>query len=239
MSPPAVAGARMALLVTKGFRDLLHIGNQSRPLIFDLRIEKPENLYETVVEVEERLVLCREGEHIPTHISRETGAVNKPIVIGSTGEHLIIEQPPNVAAIREQLTAVFSSGIQAVAIAFINSYTYPEHERIVGNIAREIGFTQISLSSDVMPMVRMKCFLSGSGLCSSWTLPSHLQVKIVPRGYTACADAYLTPHIVRYVNGFRSGFKGHLQSTSADPCAVRLSFMQSDGGLTPVEYFSV
>ncbi|KAL4234607.1 hypothetical protein ACF0H5_006248 [Mactra antiquata] len=84
---------------------------------------------------------------------------------------------------------------------------YDEHERKVGEIAKQLGFTQVSLSSEVMPMVR-----------------------IVPRGYTACADAYLTPCIQKYVEGFASGFKGGLQD-------MRVLFMQSDGGLTPVESF--
>jgi len=55
--------------------------------------------------------------------------------------------------------------------------------------------------------------------------------RIVPRGFTSCADAYLTPHVKRYVEGFCKGFKSNLQGT-------RVLFMQSDGGLTPMQNFN-
>jgi len=78
----------------------------------------------------------------------------------------------------------------------------------VGEIAKGLGFQHVSLSSDVMPMVR-----------------------IVPRGFTACADGYLTPCIKTYLDGFASGFKNEL-------AGVNVLFMQSDGGLTPMESFN-
>lgn len=65
---------------------------------------------------------------------------------------------------------------------------WSDHEKAVGALARRLGFTQVSLSSEVMPMVRA-----------------------VPRGYTVCADAYLTPKIRQYLKGFTSGFKGGLK----------------------------
>merc|ERR1719474_2388715 len=83
-----------------------------------------------------------------------------------------------------------------------------EHEKIVGDLAIKLGFEHVSLSSQVMPMVR-----------------------IVPRGFTACADAYLTPAIKKYLNGFSSGFKNKLADTN-------VLFMQSDGGLTPMHSFN-
>jgi 5-oxoprolinase (ATP-hydrolysing) len=203
-------GARVALVVTRGFADILHIGNQSRPLIFDLRIQKPENLYECVVEVDERLVLEKggSGEELPALAGKE-------VVVGSTGERLIVERAPDAAAVRRQLEAVRARGIDSIAVVLLHSYAYPQHERLVAEQARALGFSQVSLSSEVMAMV-----------------------KAVPRGFTACADAYLTPHITRYVQSFKSGFANALESTADAPCTVRLSFMQSDGGLTPVEYFS-
>lgn len=105
----------------------------------------------------------------------------------------------------------------------------------MGTLARELGFTHVSLSSEVMPMVR-----------------------IVPRGHTACADAYLTPTIQRYVQGFRRGFQGQLKVRPVDypapgprltpaqhitvrpPCSqnVQVLFMRSDGGLAPMDAFS-
>ena len=198
-------GARMALLVTKGFRDLLHIGNQTRPRIFDLRIDKPDNLYERVVEVDERLVLVRPGEELPEHVA------HLPIVTGTTGEPLVVERAPDDAVVTAELRALLAAGIHSVAICFLHSYTYGAHEEAVGALAASLGFTQVSLSSRVMPMV-----------------------KIVPRGYTAAADAYLTPHIQAYIASFKAGFQGGLEEEGG----TRLSFMQSDGGLSPVGSFS-
>ena len=83
-----------------------------------------------------------------------------------------------------------------------SSYAFKEHECQVGEIARDIGFNQISLSHEVMPMVKM-----------------------VARGDTTTVDAYLTPHIRNYLDSFRSGFSDNLKNT-------KLLFMQSDGGLT-------
>ena len=205
-------GARMALLITKGFRDLLAIGNQSRPHIFDLRIDKPDNLYECVVEVEERVVLMREGEALPEH------GVSLPlhVVTGSTGDRLVVERAPDLDAVRAELRGLRDRGIHSIAICFLHSYTYPAHEAAVADVARALGFTQISLSSEVMPMV-----------------------KIVPRSYTAAADAYLTPHIQAYIASFKAGFVDGLSSIPGrPPCVTHLSFMRSDGGLSPVDAFS-
>jgi len=90
----------------------------------------------------------------------------------------------------------------------MHSFTFPDHEKQVGELAKSMGFEQITLSSTIMPMV-----------------------KIVPRGFTACADAYLTPSIQRYIEGFSNGFDENFKN-------VPILFMQSDGGLAPVEKFS-
>ncbi|PVD21468.1 hypothetical protein C0Q70_19641 [Pomacea canaliculata] len=192
-------GERTALVITQGFQDLLQIGNQARPNIFDLAIRKPEELYEDVVEVEERLVMCRED-------CRLNG--RHPVVIATTGEKLEVWQPVNETKLRSDLQNVYTKGIRCLAVVLMHAYIYPEHELTVSRIAKEIGFTQVSLSSHVMPMVRM-----------------------VPRGYTACADAYLTPCIKKYVSSFSSGFKESLKGT-------HVLFMRSDGGLTPVHVFT-
>ncbi|KAJ6661524.1 hypothetical protein lerEdw1_014434 [Lerista edwardsae] len=192
-------GEPLALLITKGFRDLLHIGNQSRPRIFDLAVSVPEVLYEAVVEVDERLVLGREG-------CRLLGSAQP--VTGLTGESLVVQRPVDLEALRGPLEGLLAQGIRSVAVVLLHSYMWPEHERQVGELALQLGFQQVSLSSEVMPMVRA-----------------------VPRGYTACADAYLTPCIRRYLDGFRAGFASQLQG-------VPVMFMRSDGGLTPMQAFS-
>jgi 5-oxoprolinase (ATP-hydrolysing) len=111
------------------------------------------------------------------------------LVVGSTGERLSERQPLDEAAVRVQLQAVYETGIKSLAVVMMHSYLYQEHEAIVGRIAQEIGFTHVSRSSDVMQMAR-----------------------IVPRGYTACADAYLTPCIKQYLDGFASGFESRYSS---------------------------
>ena len=83
-------GVRSALVVTKGFRDILQIGNQSRPDIFDLEIRKPDLLYETVIEV---------GERVRPHHPTEAGT-EYPMVEGITGEQLVVIQPPDLEELR-------------------------------------------------------------------------------------------------------------------------------------------
>ncbi|KAI0219976.1 5-oxoprolinase [Lamellibrachia satsuma] len=191
-------GERLALLVTSGFKGVLHIGNQSRPQLFDLKITTPELLYEDVVEVTERIVLKQDKCQLKKMCPVETGI---------TGEQVEIWQRVDKEKLREDLQKLLAKGIRSLAVVFLHSYTYPRHEEEVGELALELGFTHVSLSSKAMPMV-----------------------KVVPRGFTACADAYLTPCIKKYVKNFTAGFK-HLEKTN-------LLFMQSDGGLTPMHKFN-
>ncbi|XP_071957987.1 5-oxoprolinase-like [Antedon mediterranea] len=194
-------GERTALAITKGFKDLLYIGNQARPNIFDLEIVTPEMIYEDVVEVDERVYLQQDRCRLPKPDGLKT-------VAGITGEKVEIQKEIDEAELRANLTEVFKKGIKSLAVALIHSYIYDGHEKEVARIAKEVGFTHVSTSSDVMPMVRM-----------------------VPRGYTACADAYLTPCIKDYLQSFAAGFKSNLEG-------VRVLFMQSDGGLTSMETFN-
>ena len=188
-------GAKTALVTTKGFRDLLQIGNQSRAKIFDLKIQKLDLLYEEVIEVNERVRIFKNSGNSKLDSGLE-------IVEGTTGEKFAVLAKPDLVVVRQELKAVFEKGIRAVAVVFLHAYAFPEHERQIGVIAREIGFEQISLSHEVMPMVKM-----------------------VARGDTTTVDAYLTPHIRNYLESFRSGFSDNLEKT-------QLLFMQSDGGLT-------
>ncbi|CAI5518429.1 unnamed protein product [Closterium sp. Naga37s-1] len=219
------AGERTALCVTRGFPDLLRIGNQARPRIFDLTARRASLLYEEVVEVEERAQVLpgeeaqgegrgkgdgeaeggREGEVGLLDGGDEAG---KRTVRGVSGELLRVLVPLNIEKTRAALEKVLARGIKSLAIVFLHSYTFPDHERAVAALAREMGFNQVSASSDLVPMVR-----------------------IVPRGHTACVDAYLTPAICTYVGKFLAGFDSGL----AD---VAVSFMRSDGGLTPAQAFT-
>lgn len=192
-------GEPMALLITKGFKDLLYIGNQARPNIFDLKIISPDVLYEDVVEVSERLVIKQDGCQLK----------NKHKLVYSQDRKQVLEvwEEVNEEELIKDLKVVLDKGIQCLAVVLMHSHIYGGHEQQVGKIAKSLGFTHVSLSSEVMAME-----------------------KIVPRGYTACADAYLTPHIKKYVDGFSKGFHNKLEN-------VPVLFMQSNGGLTPVEQF--
>lgn len=141
-------GERTALVITKGFRDLLEIGTQSRTDIFELHLKSPQLLYEEVVEVDERVVITQEC----CQIEKEWPIVAEE---GITGDKLEVWRPLDLNDLRESLKEVYHRGIRSLAVALIHSYTFPKHEEMVARLAREIGFTHISLSSHVMPMVKV------------------------------------------------------------------------------------
>ncbi|MCZ6589216.1 MAG: hydantoinase B/oxoprolinase family protein [Alphaproteobacteria bacterium] len=141
-------GDRTVLAITRGFRDALRIGYQARPRLFDRHIVLPELLYESVVEIDER--------------------------IGAHGDVLTLFDP---ATARAGLQAAFDTGIRAIAITFMHAYRYPQHELACAELAREIGFTQVSVSHQVSSLI-----------------------KLVGRGDTTIVDAYLSPILRRYVD---------------------------------------
>jgi 5-oxoprolinase (ATP-hydrolysing) len=140
-------GERTLLVITRGFSDALRIAYQNRPHIFARRIELPALLHERVVEVDER--------------------------VAADGTVL---RPPDLDSLTGPLQQAYDDGIRAVAVVCLHSYRYPAHEQAVGELAARIGFPQISLSSEVSPLM-----------------------KLVPRGDTAVVDAYLSPVVRRYV----------------------------------------
>ncbi|KAK8869467.1 hypothetical protein IAR55_000031 [Kwoniella newhampshirensis] len=198
-------GERCALLVTKGFKDGLEIGTQSRPFLFQLAIKKPDVLYTKVVEIDERLALDWPGLKGDASITQAGD-----LVTGPSGTAMRVLQPVDTDQVRNDLQALYTEGYRSIAIVLVHSYLYPAHEKQVEAIAREIGFAHISVSSDLQPMI-----------------------NLVSRGSSATADAYLTPEVRRYLDGFASGFKGGLNDTSC-----RVSFMQSDGSLCDFRKFS-
>ncbi|KKZ60387.1 5-oxoprolinase (ATP-hydrolysing) [[Emmonsia] crescens] len=216
-------GERMALVVTKGFKDCLEIGNQSRPKIFDLAIRRPDVLYEKVIEVDERVTLEDYTEDPIRHITptspRDQSPPDAEIVRGLSSEAVRILRRPSESLIKTQLQTLYDEGFRSIAVCLMHGYTFPDHEAMVGRLARQIGFDHISLSHELMPMI-----------------------KLVPRATSACADAYLTPTIRKYISGFQSGFKGGLGTSSlkkeTGSRGARCEFMQSDGGLVDIDNFS-
>jgi hypothetical protein len=159
-------GARTALVVTKGFSDLLKIGNQSRPDIFDLRIDKPSELYEQTVEVDERVRVLPPDVLGGAYLAGDSRVTKHT----TTGESILVEKSLDLEALRPKLRALLRDGVKSLAVVLLHSYVFPDHEKEIGELATELGFEQVSLSSQLVPMVRA-----------------------VPRGHTASVDAYLTP----------------------------------------------
>ncbi|CAM1506062.1 Fc.00g057030.m01.CDS01 [Cosmosporella sp. VM-42] len=195
-------GDRVAFLTTKGFRDSLIIGNQTRPNLFDLSVRRLKHLYETVIEVDERITI--EGFSEDPEPKTIDVASDPALVIGQTGEVVRIIKKPDLNVVRAELEILKTQGFNNVAIGFMHSYTYPVHEHQVKDLAEEMGF-KVSASSVLQSMA-----------------------KFVPRSQSAVADAYLTPMTYAYLESFRKGFKGRLEDESAN----KLLICQSDGGLT-------
>lgn len=216
-------GERIVMVTTKGFKDCLDIGNQSRPRIFDLGIRKPDVLYEEVVEIDERVTLEDYAEDPARNITQTPAKTEAKecdeLVRGLSTEAVRILKRPEKDVIRRQLQEVYDKGYRSIAVCLMHGYTFPTHEALVGRIAKDIGFEHVSLSHELMPMI-----------------------KLVPRATSACADAYLTPAIKKYIAGFEKGFEGGLGAQSVkkgdEAKGARCEFMQSDGGLVDVAQFS-
>ena len=141
-------GASCLLLITRGFGDALRIGYQNRPELFALDIQRPRMLYQAVVEIDER--------------------------VAATGE---VIRPLDVAAARAALATQRERGLDSVAICLMHGYRFPEHERCLADLARELGYTHISVSHQVSPLI-----------------------KLIARGDTTVLDAYLSPVLRRDVD---------------------------------------
>ncbi len=149
-------GDRTLLLVNRGFADALRIGNQARPRLFDLKVVLPTLLYEEVAEIGGR--------------------------VGVDGDEI---EPLDEDAARAALAASRAKGIAAVAIVLMHAWKYPAHERRLAELAVEAGFTQVSASHAVSPLLRL-----------------------VPRGDTTVVDAYLSPILRRYVDQVAAELQG-------------------------------
>ncbi len=167
-------GTPTVLAITRGFADALVIGSQHRPKLFDLHIERPAPLYSATIEIGERV--------------RADGQLETPLDEGGA---------------RRDLEDAFKQGFRSIAIALVHADRFPEHEKRLGKIARDIGFTQISTSHEVIPLMRL-----------------------IGRGDTTVADAYLSPVLRRYVDQVTRLTEGS-----------RILFMQSNGGLTDGNVF--
>ncbi|RTL03436.1 MAG: hydantoinase/oxoprolinase family protein, partial [Lysobacterales bacterium] len=167
-------GEPVLLVITRGHADALRIAYQNRPQLFARHIVLPAPLYAEVLEADERLAA--------------DGSVLKPL---------------DEIALARGFAAARARGLRACAIVFLHGYREPRHERHAAALARIAGFTQVSVSHEVSPLM-----------------------KLVGRGDTTVADAYLSPVLRRYV--------GQVAEALGD---VRLQFMQSNGGLADASHF--
>ncbi|WVF70315.1 hypothetical protein IAT40_005104 [Kwoniella sp. CBS 6097] len=222
-------GQKHALVITKGFKDLLEIGNQARPRIFDLNIKRAKPLYSKAVEVDERVTLvgfssdpkagqnCLEFNEDGSIKKAYTGvAANEQetfipgkVVKGLSGEAVKIIRQPNLESVKKDLQALYDEGYRSIAVCLAHSYTFPDHELTIGQIASEVGFPHISMSSQLLPMIKM-----------------------TNRGQSTTCDAYLTPVLQDYLKGFYAGFEG------GEDGGLHVEFMGSDGGLVDLNNFS-
>lgn len=200
-------GANVCLVTTKGFRDVLAIGNQTRPNIFDLTARKLGQLYLTVIEIDERVTIESFSEGGGDKLKTDPGSEGV-LTTGTTGDVIRIIKKPDYERIASELQELYDrerpNGGITLAISLLHSYAYSEHESQIAAIAKKIGF-QISVSHELQPMIGM-----------------------VNRTSSTVADAYLSPIINEYVQNFGSGFEGGL-----DAFGNKLLFMQSNGGLCP------
>ncbi len=167
-------GVSTLLVINSGYKDALRIGYQNRPDLFALNIQLPSMLFDSVLEVSGRV----------DAVGTELKALDVDFVV-------------------EGLRVAYNKGIESVAIVLMHGYRFPEHEKRVAEIARKIGFKQISVSHEVSPLI-----------------------KLIPRGDTTVADAYLSPILRRYVD--------EVVYALGD---IQLMFMQSNGGLIDAHRF--
>ncbi|PCH47916.1 MAG: 5-oxoprolinase [Hyphomicrobiales bacterium] len=172
-------GDPTALLITQGLGDMLRIGYQARPDIFAKEIIKPSQLYISSHEIEERV-----------------------LVDGTIEKQLDLDQVKTV------LENIRNEGIDAIAITLMHAWKFPDHEKQIARLAREMEFAQVSVSHEVSALA-----------------------KLVGRGDTTVVDAYLSPILRRYVEQVSS------KLSSDGENAPRLMFMQSSGGLTAANLF--
>ena len=150
-------GEPTALFITRGFRDALRIAYQNRPRIFDRHIVLPELLYGAVY---------RSGRTRRPRTAKCCAALDTPQA-------------------QRDLRDAYDKGFRSVAIVLMHGYRYPEHERRLAALAHAAGFTQVSVSHEVSPLM-----------------------KLVSRGDTTVVDAYLSPILRRYVERIASELHG-------------------------------
>ncbi|KAN0099009.1 putative 5-oxoprolinase [Hyaloscypha variabilis] len=176
-------GERFVLLTTKGMKDICEIGNQSRPELFNLNIKKPDVLFTKVVELNERVTI-EDYDLNPFPRDWLDLSDDPDLIRTASGEIVRILKKLDTEETRHLLRQLRAEGFNSVAVCFMHSHIFPDHEKHVISIAKEEGFEFTSASSDISP-----------------------HIKILRRATSVCSEAYLYPIIRRYVDSFQAGFK--------------------------------
>lgn len=158
------------------------IGDQSRPKLFDLKVRKAQVLHETVVEIDERVTI-EDYDLNPQPLDKNRELTEPALVRTASGEIIRVFKRPDPDTVRKQLNDLLAEGYSSLAICFMHAYVYPEHEDLVAQIAKEVGFQYVTTSSSTSP-----------------------NIKFLIRSNSTCSEAYLYPVIQRYVANFESGF---------------------------------
>ncbi|KAF7628420.1 Hydantoinase B/oxoprolinase-domain-containing protein [Aspergillus flavus] len=175
-------GRKFAFITTKGFRDICVIGDQSRPKLFALKVRKAEALHSKVVEINERVTI-EDYDLNPFPLDKSREIRDPSLVRTVSGEIVRILKPIDLEEARQALENLRADGYTSVAIAFMHSYVYPNHEDQVAALAKEMGFDYVTTSHETSPVI-----------------------KFEQRSSSVCSEAYLFPIVKDYVAAFESGF---------------------------------
>jgi len=196
-------GEKFIYVTTEGFQDVLEIGTQARPELFNLNIQKPDPLYDEVLQIEERITIETSSDD-PNQPEIDVNS-DSNLFKTDSGSIIRIIKPLNIEKTTKDLQNLFNKGYRNLAISFAHSFVFNNHEKLVKEIALNIGFKHVSVSSEISPII-----------------------GILNRGNSTCIDAYLTPHVQKYVDNFLNSFINE----------PRVEFMKSDGGLCSSSKFN-
>ncbi|KAH7068509.1 Hydantoinase B/oxoprolinase-domain-containing protein [Paraphoma chrysanthemicola] len=175
-------GEKFAFLTTKGFKDVCTIGDQTRPKLFDLNIKKAEALHAFSVEIDER-VTVEDYDLNPFPQDKNRALTDPALVRTPSGEIVRVLKPLDLKEVRDTLENLKLRGFISLAISFMHSYIFPDHERQVADLAREMGLKYVVSSALNSPVI-----------------------KLLRRSNAASTEAYLGPIIQAYVANFQAGF---------------------------------
>lgn len=174
-------GDRFLYATTEFLGDVLEIGTQARPRLFDLNVQKPVPLYSEVLEIEERVTLETASDD-PNQTPVETNDKNGVFATDS-GHFIRVLKPLNHEKTFNDLLSYYNKGFRNIAVCLAHSFAYEKHEREIRDIAEKIGYKYISLSSELSP-----------------------SIGLLNRGNSVCLSAYLTPRLQNYVDKFMASF---------------------------------